>query len=242
MSRTLKLVLLVNLLVIAVLTFAYAHLMVGPGKLRPGHEQLNTDCFTCHVSFKGADSRKCVGCHKPDDIGRVTTQGAALVKPLTATPFHQKLVSQNCVSCHSDHAGVKRYKLHGNFNHALLQKEAVDQCQTCHKSPVDALHKQITGNCAQCHTQQKWTPANFDHDKYFVLDRDHNASCVTCHVRNDYSRYTCYGCHEHTVANIRSKHVEEGIREFANCVECHRSSDEHDIKSRGGEADTAARR
>jgi hypothetical protein len=91
----------------------------------------------------------------------------------------------------------------------------------------DALHKQITGNCGQCHTQKKWTPATFEHDKYFVLDRDHNASCVTCHVRNDYSRYTCYGCHEHTPANIRREHVEEGIRDFDNCVECHRSADEN---------------
>jgi hypothetical protein len=235
MSRTLKWVLLINLVVLAVLTFAYPHLMVGPGKLIPGHKQLDTDCFACHVSFTGVDSRKCVACHKPDDIGRVTTKGAALAKPLTSTPFHQKLVSQDCVSCHSDHAGVKRYKLHGNFNHALLKKETAAQCQTCHKSPTDALHKQITGNCAQCHTQQKWTPATFDHDKFFVLDRDHNASCVTCHARNDYSRYTCYGCHEHTPANIRREHIEEGIREFENCVECHRSSDEDDIKGRGGD-------
>lgn len=36
------------------------------------------------------------------------------------------------------------------------------------------------------------------------------------------SRYTCYGCHERTAANIRREHIEEGIRKFANCVECHR--------------------
>jgi hypothetical protein len=62
-----------------------------------------------------------------------------------------------------------------------------------------------------------------------VLDRDHNTRCVTCHVRNDYQQYTCYGCHEHTPANIRREHVEEGIRDFNDCVECHRSADEHDI-------------
>jgi hypothetical protein len=59
---------------------------------------------------------------------------------------------------------------------------------------------------------------------------------VTCHVRNDYSRYTCYGCHEHTPDNIRRKHVEEGIRQFDNCVECHRSGNKHDIKG-GKEGD-----
>ena len=230
MSRTLKIILAVNLMVLAVLSFVYPHLMVGPGKLIAGHKKLDANCYACHISFKGASAEKCTQCHKPVNIGRLTTQGAPIVKPLTSTPFHQKLVSQECMACHSDHAGVKRYHLEGSFNHAMLQKDAVKQCETCHKSPTDALHKQITGNCAQCHTQKKWTPATFDHDKYFVLDRDHNASCITCHVRNDYSRYSCYGCHEHTPANIRREHIEEGIRNFENCVECHRSADEHDIK------------
>ncbi len=230
MSRTLKFILALNLLVLAVLTFAYPHLMVGPGKLIPGHKQLETDCFACHTSFIGVASLKCVSCHKPVDIGRLTTKGKPVLKPLSSTPFHQELVSQDCVACHSDHAGVKRYHLKGYFDHALLKKETSNQCQTCHKSPGDALHKQITGNCAQCHTQQKWTPATFDHAKYFVLDRDHTATCATCHVSNDYQRYTCYGCHEHTPANIRRKHVEEGIRKFDNCVECHRSANEDDIK------------
>ena len=242
MSRTLKIILAINLVVLAVLTFVYPHLMVGPGKLIAGHQKLDANCFACHVSFTGASSEKCASCHKPVDIGRLTTKGAPVVKPLTSTPFHQKLISQDCVACHSDHAGVKRYHLKGYFDHALLKKETADQCQACHKSPTDALHKQITGNCAQCHTQQKWTPATFDHDKYFLLDRDHNATCVTCHVRNDYSRYTCYGCHEHTPANIRREHVEEGIRNFDNCVECHRSADEDDIRGRGGKNGEGSKR
>ncbi|MDO9196937.1 cytochrome c3 family protein [Rhodoferax sp.] len=238
MNRTFKIILAINLVVLAVLTFAYPHLMVGPGKLIPGHKQLDTDCFACHVSLTGANSEKCASCHKPADIGRLTTKGAPVVKPLTSTPFHQKLISQDCVACHSDHAGVKRYHLKGYFDHALLKKETADQCQACHKPPADALHKQISGNCAQCHNQKKWTPATFDHDKYFVLDRDHNASCVTCHVLNDYSRYTCYGCHEHTPANVRREHVEEGIRDFDNCVECHRSGNKRDIKGgKGGDGD-----
>lgn len=234
MSRTLKIILAVNLLVLAVLTFAYANLMVGPGKLIAGHKQLDTDCFACHTPFVGASSGKCLSCHKPADIGRLSTTGKALTKPLTSTPFHQELITDNCVSCHSDHAGVRRYKLTGNFNHALLKKDTSDKCQACHKSPKDALHQEISGNCGQCHTQEKWTPATFDHDKYFVLDRDHSTTCVTCHVRNDYRQFTCYGCHEHTPANIRRKHIEEGIRQFDNCVECHRSANEHDIKGGNG--------
>ena len=233
MNRTLKIILAANLALVAVLALVYPHWMVAPGKLIAGHRKLDTDCFACHVAFAGASSAKCVRCHQPADIGRLTSKGVPIVKKQATVPFHQKLASQDCVACHSDHAGVNRYKLHGNFNHALLNKEAADQCQTCHKAPADRLHKQISGNCLQCHTQKQWTPATFDHNTYFVLDGDHNASCVTCHVRNDYSQFTCYGCHEHTPANIRYEHLKEGIRDFERCTDCHRSADEHDMKERG---------
>ncbi|MDH4234266.1 MAG: class III cytochrome C family protein [Gallionella sp.] len=235
MSRTLKIILAANLIVIAILAFVYPNLMVGPGKLIPGHKQLETDCFACHAPLLGAASDRCIFCHKPADIGRLTTTGRAIAKPLASTPFHQKLITKDCVACHSDHAGVKRFRQQGRFNHALLQKKELDQCQTCHKAPADSLHRQITGNCGQCHNQNKWTPATFDHGKYFELDRDHNASCITCHTGNNYSRYTCYGCHEHTPSSIRREHIEEGIRDYDNCVECHRGADEHDIRGGHGE-------
>ena len=234
MTRVTKLILSANLVALAVLVFVYPHLMVGPGKLIPGHQKLEADCFACHSSFTGADSKLCVVCHKPASIGKLTTAGQPVSKPLTSTPFHQSLLNDDCVACHSDHAGVKRFRQTGRFDHALLQKDTRGQCKNCHTAPKDPLHKQITGNCAQCHTQEKWTPATFDHDKFFMLDRDHNAKCATCHEGNDYSRYTCYGCHEHTTQNIRREHIDEGIRDFDNCVECHRSADEDDIRSSGG--------
>lgn len=233
MNRFLKFVLAANLIVLAVLSFTYPHLMIGPGKLISGHKQLNVDCFACHKPLIGATSERCVNCHKPLDIGRLTTEGLPIAKPLASAPFHQQLISQNCISCHSDHAGVKRYKQHGHFNHALLKLDTREQCQDCHKPPDDNLHKQIADKCSQCHTQDKWVPATFDHNKYFVLDRDHNTRCATCHVRDDYKRYTCYGCHEHSKPSIRRKHIEEGVRDFDNCVKCHRSANEDDIQ--GGE-------
>ena len=67
-----------------------------------------------------------------------------------------------------------------------------------------------------------------------MLDRDHDVECATCHKGNDYSRYTCYGCHEHTLAKVRAEHQEEGIADFANCVECHRDPAVEPEKQRGG--------
>lgn len=226
MSRLLKFILFANLAVLAALVFIYPHLMVGPGKLIPGHKALNVDCFACHAGFRGVQSERCMTCHKTADIGLLTTTGSVITKPLTSTPFHQKLISQDCVSCHSDHAGVKRFAKLGHFNHSLLQQDTRNQCESCHKSPRDSLHLQISGNCSQCHDQGKWVPATFVHDKYFALDRDHSTRCVTCHSRNDYAAYTCYGCHEHTPDNIRREHIKEGIRNYENCVKCHRSADE----------------
>ncbi len=233
MTRWLKLILAANLGVLTVLAFVFPHLMVGPGRLIPGHAKLEADCFACHAPFGGSTAAKCMVCHKPQDIGKLTTAGLSVTRPLTKAPFHQQLLQDDCTACHSDHAGVKRYRSQGRFDHALLRPAARTACHTCHKAPGDTLHRQITGNCSHCHTQQRWLPATFDHDKYFVFDRDHKAKCATCHERNDYSRYTCYGCHEHTPEKVRRKHIEEGIRDYQNCVECHRSADEHEAKGRG---------
>ena len=233
MNRTVKLVLAVNLGVLAILAFAYPQLMIGPGKLIPGHQELETDCFACHAPFTGARAERCSVCHQSADIGRLTTTGQPIAKPLTSAPFHQQLVKDDCTACHSDHAGVKRYRQEGRFAHDLLQSGYREQCHGCHRAPIDKIHSQIAGNCGQCHTQDRWTPATFDHESYFQLDRDHNVQCVTCHERSDYRQYTCYGCHEHTPENIRREHIEEGIRDFRNCVECHRNADEHDIRGQG---------
>jgi hypothetical protein len=262
-----------NLLVLVALAFIYPHLMVGPGPLVAGHAEIATDCFACHTPGRGATAERCIACHALPDIGLRTTQGAAVVnaKPLKVS-FHQELNDQNCMVCHSDHAGPKltqrsrkpfshgmlrvatrdrcdtchtapKNDLHkklsfgcerchkleawkpASFDHASLNQAELARCESCHKPPADTLHQQMTGNCAQCHLPQAWKPATFDHAKFFPLDKDHNASCVTCHTGNNYKQYTCYGCHEHTPANMQAKHQEEGVSEnLDNCVSCHRNA------------------
>lgn len=234
MKSLVKWILAANLTALAVLSFVYPNLMVGPGKLIPGHVELETDCFACHAPLRGVESARCISCHKVADIGRRTTRGEPLAKPLTRVPFHQKLQRDDCIACHSDHSGVRRYRVSERFVHSLLAGDYREVCRDCHRAPDDRLHRQISGNCSGCHNDTAWTPADFDHDRYFVLDRDHDARCDICHTGSDYSRYTCYGCHEHTPENVRREHIEEGIRDFRDCVECHKSADEHDIRMPGG--------
>ncbi len=217
----------VNLAALVALVFIYPHLMVSPGPVMPAHAEVATDCFACHAPLRGAAADRCITCHALPDIGLRTSKGVLLVSDKKLkTAFHQELIEQDCMACHSDHVAPKLTRRSRKpFSHELLRVAVREQCSNCHKAPSDKLHRQITGNCKQCHTQQAWKPATFEHDKLFVLDRDHNTTCVTCHVDNDYSRYTCYGCHEHTPAKVRSEHQEEGITDFENCVECHRSAD-----------------
>ncbi len=223
--RWLLILITANLLVLVTLAFVYPHLMVSPGALASGHADLATDCFSCHSLWRGATADRCIVCHALPDIGLRTTKGAPLAQRTMKTSFHQELIEQDCMACHSDHAGPKlTQRSRKPFSHSLLRATVRDHCESCHDAPHDTLHRDLTISCSQCHSQEHWKPATFDHDKLFVLDRDHNASCATCHTNDDYSRYTCYGCHEHTPGNVRAEHLEEGIRDFENCIKCHRSA------------------
>lgn len=271
-----------NLLALTALVFAYPHLMVSPGALVRGHAELATDCFACHAPLRGAASDRCIKCHALPDIGLRTTKGVPLPARSVKTSFHQELIEQDCVACHSDHQGPRltqrsrkpfshallreavrqrcetchagpKDNIHrdlsvgcgqchkadawkpATFDHALLAPAMLERCDGCHKAPADSLHRQVKGSCKTCHSQEHWKPATFDHAKLFVLDRDHDVKCVTCHSNDDYSRYTCYGCHEHRPDKVRAEHLEEGIRDFENCVECHRSANEEPRRRGAGE-------
>ena len=131
MSRTLKLILAINLMVLALLTFAYAHLMVGPGKLIPGHKDLEADCFACHVkatpkvaqdwyeSKHGVVLVKCFVCHgQPDGKGSVPYA----VNPdvdTTCRKCHDTSILEmerkyglplKCVECHPFHQNSLHHK------------------------------------------------------------------------------------------------------------------------------------
>lgn len=216
-----------NLLVLVALAFIYPHLMVSPGPLVAGHAELATDCFACHSPGRGADSQRCIQCHAPADIGLRTTKGAPLSQRSVKTSFHQELTEQDCMACHTGHQAPNLTERGRKpFSHALLRPTIRQQCESCHAPPTDKIHRNLSAGCGECHKPDHWKPATFDHAKLFVLDRDHDTECVTCHTTSNYSRYTCYGCHEHQPARVREEHLEEGIRDFENCVECHRSASE----------------
>ena len=197
-------VIVANLTALLALTFVYPHLMVAPGPLVPAHAALATDCFACHAPLQGADPDRCIICHALPDIGLRTSKGVAIksvatsAKTLLKLSFHQELTEQNCMACHSDHAGPKLTQ-HSRkpFSHALLKIQTRDHCETCHAAPRNEMHGALSIGCAQCHKVSGWKPASFDHAALPALEL---SRCETCHKAPTDSQHrqisgNCGQCH-----------------------------------------------
>lgn len=208
-----------------VLTVALRHpqAALSPAALMPAHAELERDCLACHRLGRGVPDARCVKCHEIARVGLFTTKGERISKPDLKVSFHQRLKETRCLACHVEHPGSKGAEAHAGFTHDMLAPGDRDDCASCHAAPGDALHRGVTGPCSTCHTTTRWKPAAFDHAKYWPLDRDHSATCVTCHPGNAFGRYTCYGCHEHSRARVQRQHEEENIPNLDGCVRCHRS-------------------
>lgn len=196
------------------------------------HERLkNSSCISCHADHKGMiqdntlmkfehdllseeDKINCNACHKVPESGS------------------HKYFLNTCSSCHT----TEGWKTTTRFSHEMIEANQRQNCTLCHSTPTDNMHKDFGGDCISCHSLNQWKPASFDHDKYFVLDRNHNASCNKCHANNNFKEYTCTNCHEHSQNRLYNEHAEEGITNLSNCVRCHRSGSEHEGgREHGGE-------
>lgn len=197
------------------------------------HQQLiEQDCTACHSDHQGPRLTK--RSRKPFSHGLLKVDVRDRCASCHAPPkdnVHRD-VKVECSQCHRRDAWTPAH-----FEHGLLAGAVLERCEGCHNPPTDRLHRQIRGSCKSCHETKGWKPATFDHDRYFVLDRDHRASCETCHPNSDFSRYTCYGCHEHSQAKVRAEHLEEGIRDFEDCVRCHRDPGVEPEEAHGRERD-----
>ena len=215
---------------VILLTYYKPGLMINPGKLSLGHENIQDDCRQCHVPLRGISGDKCISCHEPEKIGKFRVNGEVIVRDKTSQViFHAPLSAKTCMACHTDHTGPD-LKLTGLFEHSVLDQNTLQNCVSCHIKPADSLHRKQSSQCGTCHDTAAWSPAEFEHDKWFRFDRDHPSKCSNCHNNDNYTRYSCYNCHEHSPENIREEHDEEGIRDYKNCTRCHKSGDEDEAK------------
>jgi hypothetical protein len=208
-------------------------------KLTGKHQAV--DCQTCHAGnvFKGTP-QTCASCHAEPQV-------------------HKGKFGTDCIQCHSTAAWGGVSLQAGKFNHDLAgfkltgKHQAVDckgchannvfkgtpqTCASCHAEPQ--VHKGKFGtDCAGCHSTTKWEGAAFKHT--FPLNhgnRRRTIDCATCHTTPDnFTMYTCYGCHEHEKARMERRHAGRRIANLDQCARCHATGREHGHLP-GGEEDS----
>ncbi len=177
-------------------------------------------CGACHVRLDNAYmathsqafGQACLECH--DGVDRY---GAGFDHNRTAFRLEAKHVQVACRECH---AGARAPEDFRNTPHA---------CEGCHDEPVFHATLFPTG-CDSCHTAGGWAPARYDRPHRFPVDHEDAQVCRDCH--DDLRTYTCAGCHPDR--EIAGQHLEEGIRDFSNCMECHPNGQKEEEGGRGG--------
>jgi len=192
-------------------------------------------CGDCHVGKTTGTDTQCYGCHKSNYDG-------------VKDPDHVAAkFSTDCTTCHSttawtpstfNHANTK-FPLTGAHTsvacadcHATGYTNTPTDCYSCHKAKYDATTnpKHITAGfttaCADCHKTSAWTPATFDHTKYFPITsgKHTNISCATCHNTASYSVFTCLSGNCHPKSSTDKEHVGEvnGYSYVSSeCYRCH---------------------
>ena len=215
--------------------------LVMPGQLISGHAELESECSSCHVSFKrsGQDAL-CRDCHTEVTSDIDDSRG-----------FHGKstdVEGETCASCHTDHEGRRAdivNLVEDGFDHFvtdydLLGKHKDADCNGCHAPNVkhrdastvcvdchleDDVHQNFLGDdCADCHNPNDWLEVEFDHDTtgYELLGKHLETSCSDCHADQTHQNTptTCYGCHAEDDSH-------QG-RSGEQCESCHNPSSWND--------------
>ena len=182
------------------------------------------DCHQGDITTFAPDS--CQTCHRQIDV--------------SFTQAHLLSFGADCLACHD---GVDRYGNdfdHARFEFQLSGKHAQVVCTQCHldartiadlqSAPQDCLschrkdepHEGRFGlNCAECHSTDGWSPAEFDHNlSVFKLEGAHaEVSCESCHINRQYegTPMDCYSCHQ--------PDDEHAGQYGTDCAACHNPSD-----------------
>jgi hypothetical protein len=174
----------------------------------------SVSCKSCHPNgqYKGTP-KGCYSCHAGDDNhgGQYGTDCALCHNPNGWSPPH---VDHSSFPLNGAHAGLPCTSCHvgGRF------RGTPKACSACHDDP--AYHAGLFGNgCDECHNTSGWRPAQYNRSHTFPRNHgEGNNTCHTCHPSR-LSQYTCYTCHDRN--EIQNKHIEHGIPNFDNCMQCH---------------------
>ncbi len=212
--------------------------------LTGGH--IGIDCNQCHIDGFPNTPTDCNECHNDD----YTT---------TVNPNHNAIgISTDCVVCHTTEPGwmPAAFDNHNDFYqlngaHAGIANDCAvchngdynntqNTCVGCHQSEYDNttdpnhIGAQFPTDCIQCHTENAWTPATFDHDgQYFPINSGAHQgewnACMECHTNPDnFSVFTCITCHTNPETDDEHDEVSGYVYESNACFACHPTGDAGD--------------
>jgi hypothetical protein len=200
-----------------------------------GLEGTRVRCVDCHPKgLASFDPASCSACH--------TQRDAAFMAK------HNAEFGTQCLLCHNGsggnlgdfdhnklpfkltgkHADVPCAKCHSNTGSIAAFKSAPRDCYACHAK--DDKHNGTFGQqCGGCHSTETWKNATFDHTVFPINhgNRGQNSTCQTCHP-TDLKTYTCFGCHQHSAANVVNEHEGKPLSALTDCIQCHRGGRQGD--------------
>ncbi len=219
--------------------------------LNGAHALIANQCATCHNGEYNNTPNTCVGCHQADF-------------DQTDNPPHMALqFSNECATCHGESswapAGMPTHDDYYALNgaHALIANE----CATCHNGEYNNTPNTCVGchlddytatvnpphaasgfntDCAACHSESAWSPANFDHDaQYFpIYSGEHQgewSQCTDCHTQpGDFSVFTCTTCHVAGETNEQHTGVGGYVYDSPYCLACHPTGSAEEVFDHNG--------
>jgi hypothetical protein len=196
------------------------------------------DCLSCHSTGFSGTPNMCEDCHIQD-------------YQATSDPDHEVFgFPRNCEVCHNenlwqgtsfDHLTESGFALNGAHGTILCISCHVNNqvsglprdCFGCHEADYNSVddpnhaQAQFSFDCLECHTEQSWTPATFDHSKTsFPLTGAHlGISCTDCHINGQYTGLPidCFSCHENDYNGTADpNHSSAGFP--VQCEDCHNTN------------------
>ncbi|MEZ4320643.1 MAG: cytochrome c3 family protein [Myxococcota bacterium] len=186
-------------------------------------------------------SAACESCHKGEN-GLKLRQGQGQACSLCHQPGHGD-IGQACESCHSLSSGATFANIVGAkvFDHRITgfpleRRHAAQKCGACHVQAAPPPDTRCSGchvsphmgqlgyQCQDCHREDRWNLARFDHDLAgFVLRGSHfTAPCSSCHTNQRWIGLSteCWDCHAKDAARAPQS-VDAHRFGRVDCSDCH---------------------
>ncbi len=208
------------------------------------HALIANDCAACHNGDYTNTSNTCAGCHQSDYDQSIN-------------PNHVELgLPNDCGNCHTTEPDwmPATFDMHNDFYtlkgaHAVIANDCASchngdynntpaTCYGCHTEDYNNTENpnhfalQFSTDCQDCHSEDTWIPATFDHDGHFpIYSGEHEgewSDCVDCHTTSNYMDFTCVTCHENTETEEQHLAVGGYIYESGACLACHPTGNSED--------------